>query len=88
MVPVSQLADIADKFRRNEIMTSNELRAEIGYKPSDAAQANDISNPNLNKSDAQIQAQNGEAMTTGMDEAMTDSNSSQIDGLKGGKDDA
>ena len=81
LVPVSQLADIADKFRRNEIMTSNELRAEIGYKPSDAAQANDISNPNLNKSDAQIQAQNGESMQTGMDEVTTDSNPSQIDGL-------
>lgn len=77
LVPVSQLADIADKFRRNEIMTSNELRAEIGYKPSDAAQANDISNPNLNKSDAQIQQQN---MDTGIDEA-TDSDSSRIDGL-------
>lgn len=77
LVPVSQLADIADKFRRNEIMTSNELRAEIGYKPSDAAQANDISNPNLNKSDAQIQQQN---MDAGIDEA-TDSDSSRIDGL-------
>jgi len=80
LVPVSQLADIADKFRRNEIMTSNELRAEIGYKPSDAAQANDISNPNLNKSDAQIQQQNQEDMQTGINEA-TNSDSSGIDGL-------
>ena len=80
LVPVSQLADIADKFRRNEIMTSNELRAEIGYKPSDAAQANDISNPNLNKSDAQLKAQGLDGMGAGMDEA-TDSNSSEIDGL-------
>ena len=79
LVPVSQLADIADKFRRNEIMTSNELRAEIGYKPSDAAQANDISNPNLNKSDAQLKAQGLEDMETGINE--TDSDSSKIDGL-------
>lgn len=79
LVPVSQLADIADKFRRNEIMTSNELRAEIGYKPSEAAQANDISNPNLNKSDAQLKAQGLEGMQTGINEA--DSNSFQIDGL-------
>ena len=79
LVPVSQLADIADKFRRNEIMTSNELRAEIGYKPSDAAQANDISNPNLNKSDAQLKAQGLEGMETGINE--TDSDSSKIDGL-------
>lgn len=60
LVPVSQLADIADKFRRNEIMTSNELRAEIGMKPSDASQANDISNPNLNKSNEQIAEEDGE----------------------------
>lgn len=80
LVPVSQLADIADKFRRNEIMTSNELRAEIGYKPSDAAQANDISNPNLNKSNEQLAQQNQQDMQTGIDEA-TDSDSSKIDGL-------
>lgn len=56
LVPVSQLADIADKFRRNEILTSNELRAEIGLKPNDSQQADDISNPNLNKSAEQLMA--------------------------------
>lgn len=55
LVPVSQLADIADKFRRNEIMTSNELRAEIGMKPSDAQNAETLRNPNLNESNAQVQ---------------------------------
>jgi len=59
LVPVSQLADIADKFRRNEIMTSNELRAEIGMLPSDAAQADDMSNPNLNKSNEQVKMDSG-----------------------------
>lgn len=54
LVPVSQLADIADKFRRNEIMTSNELRAEIGMKPSDAEQAETLRNPNLNESKQQV----------------------------------
>lgn len=54
LVPVSQLADIADKFRRNEIMTSNELRAEIGMKPSKAQNAEELRNPNLNKSDKEI----------------------------------
>ena len=78
LVPVSQLADIADKFRRNELMTSNEFRAEIGLKPSDAPQADDISNPNLNKSDAQLEAE-GEIPVTGT--GMADSNSSRIDGL-------
>lgn len=49
LVPVSQLADIADKFRRNEIMSSNELRAKIGMKPSKAENADELRNPNLNE---------------------------------------
>lgn len=57
LVPVSQLADIADKFRRNEIMTSNELRAEIGMKPSDSANAESLRNPNLNESNAELAAE-------------------------------
>ena len=68
LVPVSQLADIADKFRRNEIMTSNELRAEIGMKPSDAKQAEDLSNPNLNKSDRQLAEEDGKEVTNQKDE--------------------
>lgn len=60
LVPVAQLADIGDKFRRNEIVTSNELRAKLGMKPSDAEQADTLRNPNLNQSDAEIEAQGGE----------------------------
>ena len=59
LVPVSQLADIADKFRRNEIMTSNELRAEIGMKPSNAANAETLRNPNLNESKEETRAAEG-----------------------------
>lgn len=51
LVPVDKLADIGDKFRRNEIMTSNELRGKIGMKPVDTQDANSLRNPNLNKSD-------------------------------------
>jgi hypothetical protein len=80
LVPVSQLADIADKFRRNEIMTSNELRAEIGMKPSDATQANDISNPNLNKSAEQLKA-NGQIPEGTETVSETQNESSSIDGL-------
>ena len=54
LVPVSQLAEIADKFRRNEILTSNEIRAEIGFKPSKEERANELSNPNLNKSNEEL----------------------------------
>lgn len=59
LVPVSQLADIADKFRRNEIMTSNEMRAEIGMLPNASEKADDISNPNLNKSNEEIKGDSG-----------------------------
>lgn len=59
LVPVSQLADIADKFRRNEIMTSNEMRAEIGMLPSDSANAEELRNPNLNASKEEIAEMEG-----------------------------
>ena len=59
LVPVSQLADIADKFRRNEIMTANELRSEIGMKPAQTDDANSLRNPNLNKSKEEM-AEDGE----------------------------
>lgn len=59
LVPVSQLADIADKFRRNEIMTSNELRAEIGMKPNESANAEELRNPNLNASKEEVANREG-----------------------------
>lgn len=49
LVPVSQLADIADKFTRNEILTSNEVRQIIGYKPSDDPKANELRNKNISQ---------------------------------------
>lgn len=49
LVPVNELADIADKFTRNEIMSSNEVRAIIGYKPSDDPGADELRNKNLNQ---------------------------------------
>lgn len=48
LVPVSKVADIADKFTRNEILSSNEVRAIIGYKPVDDPAANELRNKNLN----------------------------------------
>lgn len=59
LVSVQQLADIGDKFRRNEIMTSNEIRSKLGMKPSDAEQADTLRNPNLNQSDEELKAQAG-----------------------------
>nr|DAH80787.1 MAG TPA: portal protein [Caudoviricetes sp.] len=51
LVPVTQLASIAETFRRNEIMTSNEIRVKLGQKPSKATTADELRNPNLNRSD-------------------------------------
>lgn len=89
LVPVSQLADIADKFTRNEIMTSNELRGEIGLKPSDDPKADKLMNSNLNMTDEQTAeiygdkatAAPGESGTEKLATAEKDGNPSLIDGL-------
>lgn len=47
VVPVSQIAEIADKFTRNEILTSNEVRGIVGFKPSKDATADELRNKNL-----------------------------------------
>ena len=48
LVPVNDLAEIADKFTRNEIMTSNEIRAIIGMKKADDERADQLVNSNIN----------------------------------------
>ena len=50
LVPVNDIAEIADKFTRNEIMTSNEIRQIVGMKPSKDPEADELRNKNLNKS--------------------------------------
>ena len=64
LIPVTNLADIADKFTRNEIMSSNEIRQIIGMKPVNDPRADELRNKNLN-------AGNGEefASTSGEDAA-------------------
>ena len=47
LVPVSQIAEIADKFTRNEIMTANEIRQVIGMAPSEDPNANVLKNKNI-----------------------------------------
>ena len=54
LVPVTQIADIADKFTRNEILSSNELRAIVGYRPVDDPRADELRNKNLNRSNEEI----------------------------------
>lgn len=48
LVPVNNIAEIADKFGRNAILSSNEIRSIIGYKPVDDVKADELRNNNLN----------------------------------------
>lgn len=49
LVPASELATIGETFTRNEILSSNEVRGIIGYKPSSQPGADELRNKNLNK---------------------------------------
>ena len=49
LVPVNDIAEIADKFTRNEIMTSNEIRQIIGMKPSEDPKADQLINSNISQ---------------------------------------
>jgi len=49
LVPVNDIAEIADKFTRNEIMTSNEIRQIVGMKPSNDPKADQLINSNISQ---------------------------------------
>lgn len=66
LIPLTNLADIADKFTRNEIMSSNEIRQIIGMKPVDDPKADELRNKNLNAGDGQ------EFATTSAEDAQPD----------------
>ena len=55
LVPVTALADIADKFTRNTIMTSNDIRTKIGMKPANDPIADKLINSNLNQPQEQLE---------------------------------
>ena len=57
LVPVSDIAEIADKFTRNEILTPNEIRQIIGRKPADDPNADQLRNRNINQSDKALDQQ-------------------------------
>ena len=73
LMPVSKIADMADKFTRNEIMSSNEFRVKCGLKPSDQAGADDLRNKNINQSAEQLAAIEGKnPEESGQGETMTE----------------
>lgn len=65
LVPVAQLAEIADKFTRNEILSPNEVRAEIGYKPNDDPKSDELRNRNISQSSEEAM---GSEVAPGMEE--------------------
>ena len=58
LVPINNIAEIADKFTRNEILTSNEVRRIIGFKPSDDPKADQLVNSNISQPTEQGQMAN------------------------------
>lgn len=72
LVPVKELATIADTFTRNEIMSSNEVRHIIGFKPSKDPSADQLRNKNLSQAKGQDDAVNEE------NQAIQNSNKEEI----------
>jgi len=60
LVPVEQIAEIADKFTRNEIMTANEIRSIVGYKPSKDPKADKLVNSNIRQPGENQNTQNAD----------------------------
>ena len=54
LTPTTAIADIADKFTRNEILSPNEVRGIVGFKPSSDAAADELRNRNINQSNEEI----------------------------------
>lgn len=69
LVPVNDIAEIADKFTRNEIMTSNEIRQVIGMKPSDDPKADQLVNSNISQPTDVSEQYMEELIDEGYDEA-------------------
>lgn len=77
LVPVDGLAEIADKFTRNEIMTKNEFRSILGMKPSDDPKADELINSNINhpeeiQNEAEIEQPQDESTEPMDDQALLD----------------
>jgi hypothetical protein len=54
LTPTNAIADIADKFTRNEILSPNEVRGMVGFKPSGDPRADELRNRNINKTNEEL----------------------------------
>ena len=70
LVPINDIAEIADKFTRNEILTSNEIRQIVGFKPAGDPKADQLVNSNMPQPDGQIESgsEDSSLMTDAFDE--------------------
>ena len=64
LMPADQIAETADKLTRNAILSSNEIRQIIGFKPSEDPDADKLRNKNLNASDQVIEEEANEQIQT------------------------
>ena len=83
LVPVNDLAEIADKFTRNEIMTSNEIRQIVGMKPSDDPRADELRNANINQSNEELAEINTNPNSNGTAEEKSRQIIERVDRKKG-----
>ena len=72
LVPVGELAEISDKFTRNEIASSNEIRQVIGWKPSSDPNADELRNSNLSSPDNSMSGNNAVAGSEEYDSIVND----------------
>lgn len=72
LVPVGELAEISDKFTRNEIASSNEIRQVIGWKPSSDPKADELRNSNLSSPDNSMSGNNALAGSEEYDSIVND----------------
>ena len=72
LVPINNIADIADKFATNEILSSNEIRQIIGMKPADDPKADELRNSHLNHPEDQMPMEELPPEEMGMEEAPMD----------------
>lgn len=80
LVPIGNIADIADKFTRNEIMSSNEMRQVVGLKPVQDEKADELRNKNLNVQEGQTFATTNEDSKVRIEEDTSEIEESSIDG--------
>ena len=80
LVPINNIAEIADKFTRNEILTSNEIRQIIGFKPSDDPKADQLINSNIAQS--KEEANSGETISSSSDHNIEEPTQETENGLE------